>query len=320
MSRSLLLHGIQLGLGAMLLLSLLTGCSSLRLSPSTAELPSDLPPFIELENTPFFPQEKNHCGPAALATLLNQRQIAVLPETLAERTFLPGLKGSLQIELAATARHYGLLVYPLTGNLNSLLKEVAAGNPVLVLQNLGFGWFPRWHYAVVVGYDLQRRELILRSGKKRRRVTGFQTFLNTWHRGGNWGIVTLPPDTIPVTASTLPYLTAANDLALSNNPEAAHQAYLAASQAWPKSASVWLTLGNSAYTREEWSLALEALQTAVKLDPNNPAGWNNLAYALLAFQRNDEALAAIDQAISITPADPNLQDSRREILRAQSQP
>ena len=25
---------------------------------------------------------------------------------------------------------------------------------LLVLQNLGLSWLPRWHYAVVVGYDL----------------------------------------------------------------------------------------------------------------------------------------------------------------------
>jgi hypothetical protein len=33
------------------------------------------------------------------------------------------------------------------------LREVAAGNPVLVLQNLSFAWAPVWHYAVVMGYD-----------------------------------------------------------------------------------------------------------------------------------------------------------------------
>ncbi len=85
-----------------------------------------------------------------------------------DEVFIPGREGSLQLEMVAAARRHGMLVYPLQGGLESVLEEVAAGNPVLVLQNQAFSWWPRWHFAVVVGFDRERRELVLRSGITRR--------------------------------------------------------------------------------------------------------------------------------------------------------
>ncbi len=64
-------------------------------------------------NAPFFPQEAHQCGPAALATVLNYRHIEVSPDDAHPQVFLPERKGSLQVELTASARRYGLLAYPL---------------------------------------------------------------------------------------------------------------------------------------------------------------------------------------------------------------
>jgi hypothetical protein len=246
---------------------------------------------------------------------LRHRQIPVTPESLESLTYLPGLEGSLQIELAATARQQGVLVYPLSGRLNDLLREIAAGNPVLILQNQAFNWFPRWHYAVGVGYDLERELLILRSGRERRWITGFRTFMNTWNRAGNWGIVTLSPDRLPATATPLPYLKAANDLALSGRDKAARIAYQTAVRAWPSNAVAWLALGNSAYSDADWPQAIKAFQRATELEPDNTTAWNNLAYALLADGRKQQALDALQQALDRSPDDANLLDSRQEILQ-----
>ena len=49
---------------------------------------------------------------------------------------LPERQGSLQVEMIAAAREQGLLVYPLAPELGAILREIDAGNAVLVMQNL----------------------------------------------------------------------------------------------------------------------------------------------------------------------------------------
>ncbi len=303
-----------------LLILLLSGCSSLGITPNPPPPPDDIPPQVELDKTPFFPQEQHHCGPAALATMLQQRQIPATPEHIGRLTYLPGLEGSLQIELAATARQQGVLVYRLNGRLNDLLREVAAGNPVLILQNQAFSWFPRWHYAVVVGYDLDRRLMVLRSGREPRWITDFATFMNTWKRADNWAIVTMPPGQLPATAEPDRYLRAAFDLERTGRTQAALEAYRAAVTAWPQHVTAWLALGNGAYGSGDWKSAVKAFRKATELEPGETAAWNNLAYALMADGQREQALAALQQALDLSPNDPNLLDSRRELLSRPASP
>src|SRR5437588_472596 len=131
---------------------LLAGCASLW--PQTAQLreglPAGLPERVELTQVPFFPQSEYQCGPAALATALASFGVKVTPEDLVPQVYLPQRKGSLQIEMMAAARRHGMVSYQLAPRFEDVLRELSAGNPVIVLQNLGFGG--GWHYAVAVGY------------------------------------------------------------------------------------------------------------------------------------------------------------------------
>jgi hypothetical protein len=289
---------------------LLNGCASI---PDFRPDPN-LPQRIELDQTPFFPQDLHQCGPAALATLLSYRGLSVTPQQLTSQVYLPERAGSLQVELTAAARRYGMLTYPLAPRLEDLLSEVAAGNPVLVLQNLAFGWLPRWHYAVAIGYDLEQREILLRSGRERRWRSSLTSFNNTWKRSGYWGLVILTPDRLPASAELLPYLKAALELEQTGQQKAAVIAYRSASRRWPDDARPWLALGNLAYSMEESIEAISALKTASELDPGNPVILNNLAYSYLQGQCPAQALQAIRQARVLAPADNNLRQSFEEIL------
>lgn len=295
--------------------SLMSACAA---TPQTDALratpPEFLPRHIELTSTPFHPQREYQCGPAALATVLQTKRIKVTPDELTSQVYLPGREGSLQIELVATVRRYGLLPYQLEPELRALLTEVAAGQPVLVMQNLSLEALPQWHYAVVIGYDLNTQELVLRSGTTERWLTSFEVFERTWQRAGHWALVVSPPSEIPETATVERYLQTAHAFEEVRQPDLARQAYQAATQRWPEQASTWLMLGNLAFAMQDIPASVQALREATRLAPAGVTGWNNLAYALDAYGCGAQVKTALHCAEIIAPDDPNVQDSLRELL------
>lgn len=298
----------------MLCALLLTGCAGTLPRALQQEVSAHhLPAAVELDTTPFFPQSRHQCGPAALATVLAARGVDVTPDGLSDRLYIPALRGSLQPEIAATARHYGMLVYPLQTSIADLLAEVAHGNPVLVFQNLGLRWLPRLHYAVVIGYDLDAGEVVLRSGTTRRWRTTLATFERTWARGDHWARVIVPAGDIPATAQANPYLRAAHDLEAGKLDNAARGAYAAATRRWPDTALVWMAYGNNRYTAADHATARDAFLRATRLAPEAPDGWNNLAYALLQTGCPQQARRAAHCAVRLAPDAVAYRDTLAEI-------
>lgn len=279
---------------------LLSGCAT---PPQTravlADTSSQLPASVDLAEVPFFAQDDFQCGPAALAMTLSAAGIAVTPDILTPEVYLPHRKGSLQVEMLAATRRHGAVAYRIAPQLNDLLREVAAGTPVLVLQNLGLSWYPVWHYAVVVGYDLRKREILLRSGREQRQVLTFVTFENTWARGEYWAMTATAPERIPQTANADSYVAAISALEKNVSPERAHTAYLAALQRWPKHLLAQVGAGNSAYKMKDISGAETAFRQAVQDHPDSVAALNNLAQTLIEQKRYSEALPFARQAVEL---------------------
>jgi len=69
--------------------------------------------------------------------------------------------------MLAAARRRGMVSYVLAPRFADLLREIAAGNPVVVLIDQGIGPLEYWHYAVAMGYDYDYGQLILRSGSSK---------------------------------------------------------------------------------------------------------------------------------------------------------
>jgi hypothetical protein len=270
---------------------------------------------VELSATPFFPQEDYQCGPAALATVLAASGVAVTPADLSPEVYLPGRRGSLQIELLAASRRHGRLPYEVSGGLSGLLAELRGGRPVLVLQNLGWQRWPVWHYAVVVGGLDAPERLVLRSGPKERLVVAARRFVRSWQRGGAWALVVLPPGELPAQVDKRRYLKAAAALETAGQPESARAAYRAALRQWPGDAVARLGLGNSAFALREWGEARAAYRRLLDDEPGNVIARNNLAQVLAEQGELAAARAEIDTALS----DGDLSDPLRMALLATRQ-
>lgn len=275
-----------------------------------------MPEVAEISATPFFPQNEYQCGPASLAAVLAHAGRKATPDSLLPQVYLPGRKGSLQAEMLATARRHELVAYPLAPRLEDLLREIAAGTPVVVLQNLALDWAPQWHYAVAIGYDLQAREILLRSGVTRRLAMSLDTFERTWARSGHWAMLALPPERLPATAAEMPFLAAAAALERVA-PAAARRSYQAALARWPASAAARIGLGNASYALRDLDAAHAAYLQATVDHPDSADAWNNLAQSLHELGARDDALAAARRAVSLGgPRAASYRETLRDIERA----
>lgn len=253
---------------------------------------------VELSRTPFFPQTKYYCGPAALATVLNSAGVEVGLDELGSRVYLPEKRGSLQVEITAAARHYRRMPYRIDSRLEALLAELRAGRPVLVFQNLGIRLIPVWHYAVVVGYDARDDTIILRSGRTERRVMAAGDFLDTWERADQWGIVVLRPGEMPANPDPGRYLSAVAAMEDLVSAELAVEWLAAARERWPGNALVHFAHGNNLYGMGDGAAAVNAFRRALSIDPSLLAARNNLAHVLSERGCQEEALAQIEQALA----------------------
>ena len=304
-----------------LLFALLAGCA--QLVPQTIALrtgwPEGVPLSVEWTDVPFFPDEDYNCGPATLATVLNYTGANVSVKPLISQVFLPSRQGSLQVEMLAAPRHYGRISYQLQPRYPDLLREVAAGNPVIVLQDVGI-MFTQWHYAVINGFDYPSGTLYLRSGTTPRERAPFTAFERTWIKGGYWAMVVTPPDRIPVTATEDGWMNAVLAMARTGGTEAATKAYAAALERWPDNLPAAIGLANEYHSHGDFAGAVNVLRTAQQRHPKSVIVINNLAQALSDQGRNSEALAVIGKASDPqSPFAGEVRSTRQLILQRISQ-
>ncbi|WP_051185179.1 PA2778 family cysteine peptidase [Desulfatiglans anilini] len=198
---------LHVGCGIFLcgLLVLMAGCAGGIYRSETRLDCHGLPARMELASVPFHPQREYQCGPAALASALEFSGCKVSPKKISSEIYTPSLEGSLQPLLLSAVRSRSRLPY-IIDTFEALIREIAAGHPVVVLQNLSLGFYPIWHYAVVIGYDLDRKIIILRSGEDSRMERGWRTVEKTWGRAENWGFVVLRLDELPASADEPSYM------------------------------------------------------------------------------------------------------------------
>lgn len=299
----------------LLVLLQLLGCQT---PPQTQQLLSETnfqPQQHLIAKVPFYPQQQYFCGPTTLAEVANFYNRPLAPEQIAPQTFIPELDGTLQIEMTAATRQLGLVAYAERGKLTQLLKLVADDIPVIVLQNNSVDWLPRWHYAVVIGYDLPSQQIILHSGVTAEYRLDLSTFERTWQRGNYWLLAMLPPERSSAELKPFVYTKAAQDLLQTNQINSGINALQTATRQWPDAWLAYFLLGNFYYSRDMQQAAYW-FELGQKHAEDEVAYLNNHAMLQSQLGCNGKAEALIEAALAIAPDDPNLLDSKEKIKKA----
>jgi hypothetical protein len=223
--------------------------------------------------------------------------LAITPEPLVSQVWLPSRRGSLQLEMLAAPRRYGRVSHVLPPRFTDLLREVAAGNPVVVLQDVGLIG-TQWHYAVVNGFDYEAGSIYLRSDTRPRVEMPFTAFERSWMKGGYWAMVALPSDRIPATATEPGRVDAVLALAQARpeGDEDVRRAWAATLHRWPDNLPAAVGLANQYHARGELQGAAQVLREASRRHPESVIVMNNLARTLSDQGHHAEALQVLRNA------------------------
>lgn len=270
---------------------LLSGCAGF--APAAREVLAAFDQPVRVESVAFYPQTELHCGPAALATMLDHSGVSIDYPDLVDRVYLPGRGGTLQVEILAAARSHNRIPWILPPEPAAVLAEVAAGRPVLVLENQGLRRLPYWHYAVIIGFDPLAGDLIQHSGAEEALTRPLRGWLRDWSLAGHWALITLRPEELPLAPEQARWFKVLADFEAVADPAAGLAAWQTAAQQWPDEALPWLGQGNSYYRLDKPDDAIAAFEQALALNPDQAAAAFNLAQVLMQTGRPCEAVAPL---------------------------
>lgn len=252
------------------------GCSSLVHQSSKTYQPLVSSDRVLMTEVPFVVQADDQCGPAALDMVLSHVDHSPGLKTLTEWVFSPDRQGSLQPFMVGGVRRSQAVAYEIRG-FPALLQELAAGHAVVVLQNQGLSWFPFWHYAVIIGYDLTESRIFLHTGAHQQQSMDWSRFASTWQRGNNWGLVALPHGVLPASLGVDPVFLAIAATESTARLEQLETSYLALLNRWPSHLQARLGLANLYYQTQRLDSAQHELIRAAVIHPKSDAVRNNLA-------------------------------------------
>ncbi|RMH80802.1 MAG: peptidase C39 [Acidobacteria bacterium] len=151
-------------------------------------------PFLvsfKLLDVPFVRQKDQFCGPASLSSVLAYYGLQVPQEEIAEKTYIPKLKGALITDLENYTKGLGLRTRLERGSLQHLRKAVDEGIPSIILVDIGLLWQSLPHYMVVVGYEGE--DFYLHTGYEEKKLMSSKELDRIWGKMGRAMLLVYPP-------------------------------------------------------------------------------------------------------------------------------
>ena len=145
-----------------------------------------------IADVPFYRQEEDACGPAALASVALFWGEPVDVKEIRARVYLPELRGTLPMDMERYLRESGFQASSSSGTLDELKARIRGNVPVICLLDLGFSLYRRPHYVIAIGFDDVNSVFIVHDGIEENAVVRYKQFVKAWGRAGNWMLVALP--------------------------------------------------------------------------------------------------------------------------------
>ncbi len=171
-------------LAALLGLACCPSCALFIAVPDLESLPQSR---VVLEDVVYTPQEEHSdCGPACLTTVMRHLGSPItLAEVKQQLKQLDG-GGTIIVEMIYGARKNGFRVRTYEGDINDLRRNLLARRPLVLmlhpLPDITRRMGRRGHYVVAVGFDDEKREVILHSGSKAFDTMSYRQLQLQWSR------------------------------------------------------------------------------------------------------------------------------------------
>ena len=150
-------------------------------------------------DVPFVKQEKNGCGAASIAMVMQfwQRQQGLSPSADSDapniQLALYSLKahGIYASDLERYFERHGYRAFALEGRAEDIQEQLAKGRPLIVALKPSAG--APLHYVVVAGIDSEHKLVLLNDPAERKLLKqDLSAFEKQWKGTGNWTLLAVP--------------------------------------------------------------------------------------------------------------------------------
>ena len=211
--------------------------SLLLLNPlANAELPNE----CKITGVPRVKQIENYCGPASLAAVLDFFGSKETQQQIGKKCYDCANGATNGADMLLYARDRGFVAYSWNADQSSVKKVLAAGIPVIVLQQNSLE-DSSGHYRVLVGYNDATSTFYVVDPYYDICEMSYSKCDQLWSKMGNWALMVAPADKDKFKTEL--------DL---QNPV------------------VHMDLSFAQYKRKDYADALKEANTALLLEPDNP--------------------------------------------------
>lgn len=150
-------------------------------------------------NVPFVRQQKDGCGAASIAMVMQYWQQhqgrPAAPgseyQHIQHKLYSPRAHGIYASAMQRYFRRHGYRVFAFAGRPADLKRELEKGRPLIAALKPGSG--SELHYVVVVGIDQPGRLILVNDPAQRKLLKENQsTFERQWKATGNWTLLAVP--------------------------------------------------------------------------------------------------------------------------------